>query len=178
MSTAHETTLMCESPKGQPTAWVNKGLDELMFAECPAFSIDFAKSVGSACDVLGRALGDVFFLQSEDVPPFGRIPLARVMEPAFEALPSSCVQGMTRQQASADALRSIDDAPEWRACSLPSDVVRGDDKLGVAVGTYLYAIAIAPHLTPLGRHFLRKFIVCARLLREGRWRDPADLGEP
>lgn len=180
--------LMCKSPPS-PGPFDEQDVDAFFFGTCEAFEPVFYRVVDEACAQATPALAEAMRDVANDtlmfpLPEHNDIttPRDRRSYTLFQAsrafVPARCTSDFNAAKFPVDDYgRPIADVSSlWR--DVPS--CRPDPELfalrtivqprslqfeqgDVDVGVYMFALAIAPHLTPLGAAYLRKFLLCDEL---------------
>jgi hypothetical protein len=176
---AEESVAMCLSPRGSRDDFTDKGLKDLMFASCDDFMPEFQRTVGLACIDAARPLSNALqAAPTERKRPSLYAASARAernrvfAEAALPLLAPRCRKHFPASGIPGDDVdRPIYEVDaDWRQCqpdgefASANEVDYGDSARWsdghIAAGAHLFAVAIAPHLTPLGKQYLRKFLQC------------------
>jgi hypothetical protein len=140
---------------------------------------EFQRTIGIACDDATRALSSALQAAPTDRAHPGVYTLeARAKRnEVFAGAALPLISARCRKHFPLDGIPGDDvDRPiyevdaDWRRCQPDGELAAayevdyGDSARWsdghIAAGAHLFALAIAPHLTPLGKQYLRKFILC------------------
>jgi hypothetical protein len=163
-ATTSEPVVMCETPKHRFTFVEHREMDDVLTMQCDRFRHYFDSSVGLGCD---ERLPGIYRVLME-----GRDERERALA-AVPLAPSSCVQAFPQELKGVDTGRPVDEVdPRWRDCAPYVPDLAGAPHLYVSVGLHVFAMGLWRHLTPIGRQYLRKYVVCEALAATAE-RDPA-----
>jgi hypothetical protein len=176
-ASAPTTGELCRSPHGDRRDHFNqRGLEDVLFDACDRFEPRFEEMVRLSC-------ADAFTVHHDDGEPRdanGVMPGAtrdardRVFgKAALPLLPARC-KGHFGNVAEDDWGRGVWELDsEWQSCApdrevLDAYIIDYGDSMSfpiadVPVGAWIYATALADRMTPLGKQYLRKFVVCELL---------------
>ena len=180
--------LQCKTPPS-PGPFGDQDVDAFFFGTCAAFEPVFYRVIADSCGEAMPALGEALRAVADDrlvepLPEPNDITTPRdrksftLLQASRAFVPARCTSDMNLAKFPVDDYgRSIADVSTlWR--DVPS--CRPDAELfalrtvaeprsfvfeqgDVDVGVYMFALAIAPHLTPIGKQYLRKFLLCDEL---------------
>jgi hypothetical protein len=165
-SANEQRSLTCKSPRFDPAATCETTL--------ASFYADMANACDEAQPALAKAMRDVEHDVLIQPPPEGSSGWRRIDRKSFTLyqaswalLPRECTTDfMAARFPGDDYGRSVCDVSRlWRTdaqCRPDEDLfaTRGNAQGSIDVGVWSFAMALAPHLTPAGKVYLRKLLVC------------------
>ncbi len=176
---------MCDIPGGS-NDFMHKGLVPLDFQTCDDYVPEFQYRISDACrDALpkvAKIVGDLNG-EREDSGLYTHDAMternARMVAVSLPLLPPRCRTHFPDGVAADDVDRAIWEVDSrWRDCQPDPEVAASytfdegtvvhHPTANVPVGAFLLAIVLEPHLGPLGKQYLRKFMVCEMIEMEAR----------
>jgi hypothetical protein len=184
-------TGLCKTPQYERDLYWRSHLDDVLFGNCedfePSFFDDLAQACAEAAPDLARALKEAADPDLSAAPPdpYGGTwrkyerRRAILFEAAKSHVSAQCMDGESRV-AIDDWGRSLSerygtawrDVPECRPDPELFHMMREADKIAVHFeyghvdfAYHYFALALRPHLTPMGAQYLRKFLFCSSLAK-------------
>jgi hypothetical protein len=172
---------MCQERYGLSPRASGDNVDQLLFASCTEYLPAFLDFVRSSCASAVPPLVEAIVVeQSTRIDPRAKdavealqkryLDLARASRPF---VPRACLGSFPHDGE--DAERQIFEIKEdWKSCYPDAELLSAFTNDRGALVTYAsssineaeyyWSVAMAPHMTPLGRQFLRKFLVCGQFV--------------
>ena len=161
-----EPRLTCNSPQFDPAASCE--------ATLASFYADMADSCAAAQPALAKAMRDVAHDALIQPPPEGSSGWRKIDRKSFTLyqaswalLPLGCTTDFNAAHFPGDDYgRSVCDVSQlWRTdprCRPDEELfaARGNAHGSIDIGVWSFAMAISPHLTPAGKVYLRKLLIC------------------